>query len=58
MKTTLGRTPLHVSAAQNRGSIVDVLLNNGKVIQLQWCIGGRARQGEALVVPITSKKFF
>lgn len=29
MKTVLGRTPLHVSAAQNRGSIVDVLLNSG-----------------------------
>lgn len=29
MKTTLGRTPLHVAAAQDRGSIVDILLNNG-----------------------------
>ena len=29
-KTSLGRTPLHVAAAQGRGSIVDILLNNGK----------------------------
>lgn len=28
-KTKDGRTPLHVSAAQGRGPIVDVLLNNG-----------------------------
>ena len=26
--------------------------------EVQWCIGGRARQGESLVVPITSKVFF
>ena len=25
---------------------------------IQWCIGGRARQGDALVVPITLKNFF
>lgn len=29
-KTALGRTPLHVAAAQGRGSIVDILLNSGK----------------------------